>query len=270
MDKATKAMSVTSIVAATVASVALAIGVTAIALAETKKSAVIDSNTVVTSTDIKKVTVAGQYFTNSVVGDWYFENTVVPNAGFVFGNSTPTEFVTINTTGVTVNSGNVNIPIGSSVNINSGAIIASSDGITIASGFLKLPTVGGTPSDLNYYEEIDFVTGFSGALAVSAITFKITRIGNKVYMSTDQFLSSTTVDGVITSTTALPARFRPTFARRAVIFGSNSNVSAVFAVIQVAINTGGSIVFAGINGGNFVSPRSFSGWSPFDVFWEAA
>lgn len=268
MDKTTKTISTTAIIAISVASVALAIGVTAIALIETQKveATVVINNTTVTLSEIKKVTIPNQYFTGSVVGDWYFENTVVPNAGFVFGNANE-NFVTFNLDGITFpTTKNLLIPIGSSININENQIIANSDGIDISSGALKLPTVFGTPSSLNNYQQITFTTSFSGPI-VGTSTFRITRIGNKIFMDGDEFLTNSTADATyISSTSPLPLQFRPAFNRQVPIFGSNADVTN-FIVVTLNILTSGFILFSGINNELWVSPRANTGWASFDTFW---
>jgi hypothetical protein len=81
-----------------------------------------------------------------------------------------------------------------------------------AGNSLYLPTTGGTPSALNYYEEYAYSTVWTGPHSSPSFNYQVTRIGRVVT------ITQTTVSGTINNCTAsvpatnftkLPAQFRP-------------------------------------------------------------
>jgi hypothetical protein len=80
--------------------------------------------------------------------------------------------------------------------------------LTVSSG-INFPTSGGTPTLLNYYEEYNYTSTFTGCgLVTSAVAIHITRIGRIVTLSTQLDVNWTCVSyGTMVTTTAFPSRF---------------------------------------------------------------
>lgn len=78
---------------------------------------------------------------------------------------------------------------------------------------LQLQTSGGTPTNLNYYENLTLSQIYSGiwVLPVTANMY-ITRIGNIVNITFQEVLAVATAANSISMSTVLPTRFRPTLS----------------------------------------------------------
>lgn len=76
-------------------------------------------------------------------------------------------------------------------------------------GGLQLPTSGGTPSNLNYYEEGTFSVTWTGAISSSS-TARFIRIGNVVTISLQDKTSAAIAANAIQGAVQLPSRLRPT------------------------------------------------------------
>ena len=109
-------------------------------------------------------------------------------------------------------------------------------------GSLVLPTAGGTPSALNYYEEYSYTTTFSGADTTVAFPITLVRIGRTVTMQTQRQVSgTTTTNGGFLSNTVFPARFAPPV----ITWSGGGNDSAFFQTVI-------------INNGNCVSASAYT------------
>lgn len=76
---------------------------------------------------------------------------------------------------------------------------------------ITLQTSGGTPADLNYYEEYSFSTTMSGIWSSPQnITIYIRRIGKIIFLAFPTITSISNASSFITITAPLPERFRPT------------------------------------------------------------
>lgn len=103
-----------------------------------------------------------------------------------------------------------------------------------------LPTSGGTPTALTFYEELSTTVDFTSGMFAGALTANVqfTRVGNMVTM----LLSSATTTangtpGVLTST-VIPARFRP-----------NVSINATMQISDGGIKLGSVSVSGGAFGG---------------------
>ena len=75
---------------------------------------------------------------------------------------------------------------------------------------MYLPSLGGTASPLNYYEEINMVSSVTGAFdATDAFVARLTRIGRVVTMTVQPYTAASTVYLPLTASTAIVARMRP-------------------------------------------------------------
>ena len=76
---------------------------------------------------------------------------------------------------------------------------------------LLLPSTGGTPTALTFYQEYSYSTTFTGAFTTSPITIRMTRIGNVVNISSAASSSSGTVvaNTTLATSTPIPSQFRP-------------------------------------------------------------
>lgn len=79
-------------------------------------------------------------------------------------------------------SGSLNVTGGANLTVTSGDLAVNSGDVTLTSGNLLLPTVGGTPSNFNYYEEtVAVVLTYAGPFAAGGnVNAYFTRIGRLV------------------------------------------------------------------------------------------
>lgn len=120
------------------------------------------------------------------------------NGAIAFSDSTAAIF-----TNATANSFGMRFTNG--YNLTGGAITAG--------GGLLLPTAGGTPTNLNYYEEAPYADTTSGGMAV-AYNATVTRTGRIVTFQLPVITGTPTVGTgqiIITTSNNFPARFRPPF-----------------------------------------------------------
>lgn len=119
-----------------------------------------------------------------------------------------------------------------------------STAFTGVSGGITLPTTGGTPATLDFYESTSYTTTFSAGSAPSAVsgsfTINIVRMGVMVLMLIPG-ISITGGGGSynnITSDTAMAARFRPANSRVIVVrVHNNGGTANGYGVIQL-LSTG--------------------------------
>ena len=81
---------------------------------------------------------------------------------------------------------------------------------TLTANAVSLPTLTGTPTLINYYEEYNYSTTFSGpGITTTPINVSFTRVGRAVTCSVDAISFTASSSSVLTSTTIIPLRFRP-------------------------------------------------------------
>lgn len=115
-----------------------------------------------------------------------------------------------------------------------------STGTATFGGSLLLPTTGGTPSNLNYYEEFTFTTTYryGGGAILPNVSSSIVRIGNIVtFRFPNLQIAAANATGSITGDTALPSRFRPATTTDLVIAGTD-NGSLIPIFIEINSITG--------------------------------
>lgn len=126
---------------------------------------------------------------------------------------------------------------------------------TLTTNNLYLPTSGGTPADLNYYEVYTHVTTFSGPFAAPvAGSFIINRIGNICIARIPEFSAASTTAASISIDTLLPARFRPISVSAVTgTFLALNNSAAALGRYQI-VNTGDLIFGVGTTAlGNYTN-----------------
>jgi hypothetical protein len=157
-------------------------------------------NTIVARDGLGGINTSGVIYTNSQV-----KNKVV----LLFGdasNQDATDFY-----GFGINSATLryNVPSGATHRF----YVNTTDVVDINSSGLYLPTIGGTKSALNYYEEYTYTTSFIGPTTYNNIQFQIVRVGKLVTMtqrSTFEPQNCTVPsNSSFNSSTYIPARFRP-------------------------------------------------------------
>lgn len=112
--------------------------------------------------------------------------------------------------------------------------------ITFGSNIL-MPTIGGTPSNFNYYEELDTTLDFTGNFAgTQQVACKYTRVGRMVTVSMEPFTVAANAVGGINSA-AIPTQFRPIVAN--VSFISPVRNNSVTTAGGVTLTTGGVFAF---------------------------
>lgn len=109
-------------------------------------------------------------------------------------------------------------------------------------------TTGGTPTVLDYFEETTHVSIYTGAFTSGSITHRVKRMGNEVRISFPQIQAARVTAAILTASTALPARFRPTTEQT---FGIRGISGSTIQMITARIQTNGIITFSTITGGNF-------------------
>ena len=176
-----------------------------------------------------------------------------------FNNLNVTNGVITNLTGSNATFINVNAGTGLFVNITGTNLTSSTINVTN----LFLPTSGGTPSSLNYYEEYSFSDTFNIGLTVvktsASITIDIVRVGKQVTIHIPGFLFSsagyTTTSSNLYQTGIIPTRFLP-------IRVNNNNTSCYY--MCVCTNNSGTasgtcyLVYNGSTGYNL----NIALWSP--------
>lgn len=80
--------------------------------------------------------------------------------------------------------------------------------LTIYSSQLALPS-DGAESPIYYYEEYTFVTGITGAFAVTTFNVKVVKINELVTITLPELVGSAVSTNNLHTTTALPVRFWP-------------------------------------------------------------
>jgi hypothetical protein len=94
------------------------------------------------------------------------------------------------------------------VTVNKGSFTCDTANITN----VLLQTSGGTPTTLNYYEELTLAVSWTGLWASNqAGVLNITRIGNTVHCCVCSVLANANTASYAISTVAIPTRFRPPF-----------------------------------------------------------
>jgi len=118
---------------------------------------------------------------------------------------------------------------------------------------ILLPTTGGTPTSLNYYEEysqnVDFKGSGPGPIAgTQTVLINIVRAGKLVTMNLAGFIAAGngSVGFLTSASTPLPARFRPA-----------ANQVYMIRVLDGTINAAGELIFQ--SGGYFDIYRSIAG-----------
>ncbi len=147
-----------------------------------------------------------------------------------------------------------------SLNAGSGTIqtTGSVSASTATASQLQLATSGGTPSDLNFYEEASESITFTGPWASNrSTTIHYVRVGRLVSMIILGFNGSLTTSTNITSTTGIAARFRPGSSRFTNIYVYNNSFIRT-AVIRIA-NTGILTAFGTETLGAFTGVGNLSG-----------
>lgn len=132
---------------------------------------------------------------------------------------------------------------------------------TLSNKTLQFPTTGGTPASLDYYEELNTTFAFTGPFSQS-MTVRLVRIGKLVMMAWQDFVNASTGAGLLTSSGAVPSRFRPysNFGRSGNI-GQNasSNIETIF--IEVVAGTGTINIGLTVNKNNFSGTGNCGVWS---------
>lgn len=128
-----------------------------------------------------------------------------------------------------------------------------------------LPTVGGTPTALNYYENISSSFAFGGIWPVPNNTIiDITRIGNLVVLNVYPGIIAAAIFGVVIVTlVAIPVRMRPVATISAALSITDNGV---LSIGQVVLSSAGILTISHGDGSAFSGvPASGSGFSSFSI-----
>lgn len=188
-----------------------------------------------------------------------FTSPVNLNAGFT---SASNSFITGSTLTVENLVANGTSNLLGSINSSNPAIIPSVQFLNDGDSALTL-----TP--LSYYQEDTFMCNTTGAVTLSGVVFRITRIGNVVHLSGDANYNNPSAGGLITCTVSLALSYIPPTTRTYVILGSNGSSTVVLQTIQLNVaSSSGIITFSLLNNVSFsVQASDATGWAAFDVEW---
>ena len=122
---------------------------------------------------------------------------------------------------------------------------------------ITLQTTGGTPSNLDYYEETTFASAFTyGNTTIASITMSIIRIGKQTTLYVPISVTQTNTNGsasVISLNTSFPSRFRPN-AQITLPFYLNNG--GTIGIHSITIFTDGNITIAQNSGAGFANNTS--------------
>lgn len=201
-------------------------------------------------------------------GDWIVQSAPASSADIVSGPLTSTDTALARwsgTSGQTLQN--------SVVTLDGAGALSGVSGLTLA-------TTGGTPTQLNYYEELT-LTGntFSGGVTVAqACDVRLTRVGDSV-TALFPSIAGTGAAAVFTSTVAVPARFLPASGGgaygyyKAPIIVQNNSLSATAGQtageLQIDLTTGIiTIGVASATGAAAMTAGNSAGWAAFSLNWS--
>ena len=130
---------------------------------------------------------------------------------------------------------------------------------------VKLPTVGGTASELDFYEEVDSNLSFPNTdfNIITSVPFTASRIGRMVTITIDSEVSLTAgAPGVtIRSTVFIPLQFRPQTGGVATLIGIHDNGADIIdpGLLQI-LDTGEVVLSKNLIGGAWTGGVQ-GGWS---------
>lgn len=107
---------------------------------------------------------------------------------------------------------------------------------------LQLPTAGGTPSNLNYYESTVLSQSYTGIWAAPQTgNIFMSRLGDIVTLTFNSVFSNASISSVIGVTTPLPVRFRPSTNKFFLVSGLDNNADGLTSLV---IASNGTISFS--------------------------
>jgi hypothetical protein len=234
--------------------------------------------TVGTNTVLAQSSAAGTFFTNGNTGDSAIsQRDTTKSIRLGVANGSQTSGLDISLTQVTVNlatlacAGSLTVAVNatitgtlSSLSLSTGVITAGA--ITATS--LTLPTTGGTPAALDYYEDnstSDFnITVSTPDGTNHNLPLRVVRTGKMVVISSAGLsVTSNSAARFVAASGQVPSRWRPQFDLD-FIDNVEDNSAPVTGLIAIKAN-GGVDVGVGLGGGNFtntgtaaIKPFSFS------------
>lgn len=114
---------------------------------------------------------------------------------------------------------------------------------------ILLPTVGGTPTALNYYQQETIEVTWNGPFTTLA-DLSFTRIGNVVVIKLEGFVNPSTATAIFTSVGSVPLRYRPSQQQFLCILGENA---AAQSVLVLRVDTNGDIAITNVNATGFTN-----------------
>ena len=214
-----------------------------------------------------QTTAGGTFFSNGVTGDTIIrQGDTTKTIRIGVGTGAQTSGLDVSLSQVSVNlatlacAGSLTVAVNaaitgtlSSLSLSTGVITAGA--ITATS--LTLPTTGGTPAALNYYEE-NTVFNVSMSTPDSTnhdLSITATRVGKLVTLHSNGLsVTSNSAARFVAAVGQIPSRFRPT-SGIAWLDNVEDNGSAVLGSISVAAD-GSMLVGVGVTAGNFQNTGS--------------
>jgi hypothetical protein len=137
---------------------------------------------------------------------------------------------------------------------------------------LLLPTTGGTPSPLDYYEDFSASMSFKGPWATNVTTtVRIVRIGKMAVASFGDIMApgAGATSSALTATSALPGRFWPAATVHGLIAGNDRTFLGQAAITgSYTVDTAGIVSFyANAGNGTFNSAGNPEGVYNSAITW---
>lgn len=126
---------------------------------------------------------------------------------------------------------------------------------------LYLPTSGGTPSNLNYYEEYTFTSNYSGPFNSTSFDIQIIRCGKMVTLLIPAIgHAGNLTDGIVTNATTIPTRFRPVSSQvyNLCIVAQNGTILTTPGMLVIS-TSGDVLIYKDVNSSTFTASSGYQG-----------
>lgn len=168
-------------------------------------------------------------------------------------NSVGNIIVEMTSSNVKLDSVNLTMNGGQITSTGGNLVLNSSTSDIVFNKGIKLPTSGGTASNINFYQETITNFTFSGAVSTIAANVTIQKLNNIVTINVGALLSTYSTTGPIMSTTAIPTPYIPVIEQDFPVQVQNNGVLGLGCI--TISNTGIISIYNNINtsSGNFTA-----------------
>lgn len=142
---------------------------------------------------------------------------------------------------------------------------------TITADSITLETSGGTATPLSFYEEYSHTTKWkeNGGSETESddMIWTINRIGKNVTLSIPAFLITMTDSVTISTTVALPTRFRPASGFPTFVIRVRNNSTVTYTTGILYFSSGVATLYASVNNGPFTNGNTAGLPGAVNVNW---